>query len=201
VANDYYFVTRWRVAGRGDEVYALISRPLDYPRWWPSVYLETEEIDPGDASGLGRRTRFLTKGWLPYTLRWQSRAIEINRPHRLTIEATGDFDGRGIWMIEQHGAFVNMTFDWKLRADKPLLRYLSFLLKPAFAANHRWAMEQGRKSLELEIARRHAKAPQEAARIPAPPGPNTTSGVWLAAGTVVIFGGLGVLLWAVLRLF
>ena len=45
-----------------------------------------------------------------------------------------------------------MTYDWKIRADKPLLRYLSFLLKPIFSANHRWAMAQGEKALRAELA-------------------------------------------------
>jgi hypothetical protein len=30
------------------------------------------------------------------------------------------------------------------------------LVKPAFAANHRWAMASGERSLGLELARRHA---------------------------------------------
>jgi len=68
------------------------------------------------------------------------------------------------------------------------LRYLSFLLKPAFSANHRWAMERGRESLELEIARRHAQTPEERHRIPAPPQPNRTSGLWLGLGLVVVVG-------------
>ena len=42
---------------------------------------------------------------------------------------------------------ANITFDWKIRADKTLLRLLSFLLKPVFAANHRWAMAKGLESL------------------------------------------------------
>lgn len=45
---------------------------------------------------------------------------------------------------------------WRVSAAKPLLRYLSFLLKPVFAANHRWAMKKGEESLRIEIARRKA---------------------------------------------
>jgi len=30
--------------------------------------------------------------------------------------------------------------DWRIRAEKPLLRYRSFLVKPVFGANHRWVM-------------------------------------------------------------
>ena len=63
---------------------------------------------------------------------------------------------------------VDLTFDWKIRGDKLLLRYLSFLLKPIFAANHRWAMAKGEESLKLELARRRAPTPKDAARIPPP---------------------------------
>jgi len=189
-SNEYHFITRWRVQGASDEVYDLISHPLEYPRWWPAVYLQTEEVAPGDERGVGRRIRLHTKGWLPYTLHWESCSTESARPRRLAIRATGDFDGRGIWTLEQEGQFVNITFDWKLTADKPLLRHLSFLLKPVFSANHRWAMARGLESLQLELARRHARTDGERKRIPLPPGPNKTSGVWLAFGTLVFIAAI-----------
>jgi hypothetical protein len=44
-------------------------------------------------------------------------------------------------------------------------------MKPLFAANHRWAMRQGLKSLQLELRRRRATSAQALAAIPAPPPP------------------------------
>jgi len=67
--------------------------------------------------------------------------------------------GRGIWTLVQDGEWVNVTYDWKIQATKPLLRRLSFLLKPIFAANHHWAMRKGDESLKLELERRHARTP------------------------------------------
>ena len=154
--NDYHFVTHWRVAGGIEQVYDLIANPVEYPRWWSSVYLETEELARGDEGGAGRRFRLHTKGFLPYTLRWESCAIEARRPHRLEIRATGDFNSRGIWTLRQNGGFVEVDFDWKLTAEKPLIRYLSFLLKPLFSANHRWAMAKGQEGLIREL--RNARA-------------------------------------------
>ncbi len=188
MTNDYYFLTHWRIQATAEEIYDIISRPHEYPRWWPSVYLDTHELEPGDEHGLGHRVRLHTKGWLPYTLRWESCATGTERPHRLVVSATGDFNGRGVWTFEQDAEFVNVSFDWMLTAEKPALRNLSFLLKPAFEANHRWAMERGRESLELELARRRAKTPEERERIPAPPGPNKTSGLWLGLGAVTVIG-------------
>lgn len=52
--NDYHFVTRWRVPASIEDVNAILSDPLDLPRWWPAVYLEASEIEPPDASGSGQ---------------------------------------------------------------------------------------------------------------------------------------------------
>jgi hypothetical protein len=185
-SNEYHFITRWRVKGTTDEIFDVISRPLDYPRWWPSVYLRTEEIEPGDEHGIGRRIRLHTKGWLPYTLLWESTSTESVKPQRIAIRADGDFLGRGIWTFEQDGECVNSTFDWKLTAEKPLLRWFSIFLKPIFSANHRWAMQRGLESLKLELERRHARNAEQLRAIPAPPGPNRTSWIWLFLGTALI---------------
>lgn len=46
------------------------------------------------------------------------------------------------------------TSDWRVSASEPLLRRLSWLLKLAFSANHRWAMARGQEALALELRRR-----------------------------------------------
>lgn len=153
--NEYHFITHWRVEGTAEEVYRILEDATDLVRWWPSVYLDVQELEPGDEQGIGRVVSLHTKGRLPYTLRWHFRVTDVDYPHGFTLEAWGDFVGRGIWTFEQDGRWVNVTYNWKIRADKPLLRYLSPLLKPIFEANHRWAMDQGEESLRLELARRH----------------------------------------------
>jgi hypothetical protein len=173
MASNYYeFVTHWRVRGSLEEINEVLENGPDLARWWPSVYLAVWEVEPGDEHGVGKVVGLHTKGWLPYTLRWSFRVTESHYPYGFTLEAWGDFVGRGIWTFEQDGPWVNMTYDWRISAEKPLLRYLSFLLKPIFSANHRWAMARGQESLVLELARRHANGPKELARIPAPPGPS-----------------------------
>lgn len=57
------------------------------------------------------------------------------------------------------------------RVYSELIRTLSFLFKPIFSANHRWAMAREEESLKLELTRRRATTPENAARIPPPPGP------------------------------
>src|SRR5579883_3121095 len=138
-ANEYHFVTHWRVESTVEEVAEVLGNAVDLTRWWPSVYLAVKELEPGGPGGVGRVVELHTKGRLPYGF---------------SLEAWGDFEGRGIWTFTQDGGAVNITYDWRIRAEKPLLRYFSFLLKPVFSANHRWAMARGEESLRAEVARR-----------------------------------------------
>jgi hypothetical protein len=167
-SNDYHFITHWRVAGTVAEVSDILADAPGLARWWPSVYLDVKVLAPGDGTGVGKKVSLFTKGWLPYTLRWQFQVTRIN-PQGFELEATGDFVGRGIWTLTQDGPDVLVEYDWKILAEKPLLRDFSFIMKPLFGANHRWAMAKGEESLKLELARRHAGSDAERALIPAPP--------------------------------
>jgi Polyketide cyclase / dehydrase and lipid transport len=155
-ANDYIFLTRWEVQGKADEAYEILIDVPGYLRWWPEVYLAVRPLAPAGKDGIGQNYRLLTRGKLPYRLRWDARIIETRRPGSFTIEATGDFVGRGVWTFEEHGSDLKILFDWRLRAEKPLLKSLSFLLRPLFRWNHRWAMARGEEGLRREFALRRA---------------------------------------------
>lgn len=171
-ANTYHFVTVWRVKGSLHEVTSILGDAPGLVRWWPSVYLDVQEVAPGDHEGLGRVISLYTKGWLPYTLRWKFRITEVNHRFGFTIKAWGDFVGRGIWTFEaKEAGWVRITYDWQIGTEKPVLKYFSIVMKPIFSANHRWAMARGEESLKLEMARRQAKGLADLARIPEPPGP------------------------------
>lgn len=169
MGSDYRFLTEWRVAGTVGEVEDVLGDAGALPRWWPSVYLAVEEIDEGGADGVGRAVAVHTKGWLPYTLRWTLRITEPLSDTGFALEATGDLEGTGRWTFTQDGPEVAITYDWRVSATKPLLRRMAWLLKPAFAANHRWAMRRGEESLSLELRRR--RAGQSGAAVPPPPPP------------------------------
>lgn len=135
-ANEYAFLTRWRVEGSPEEVYRAIEDTDAYPRWWGRVWLAVERVEEGDADGTGRRYKLFTQGRRPYRLRWESRTAEKVFPSRIAIEAAGDFVGRGVWTFKPDGAVTNVTYDWRLRADKAVIRALSFALKPLYRWNH-----------------------------------------------------------------
>ena len=194
MSNNYQFVTRWRAEGTCGEVADILGDPLALARWWPSVYLDVQQLRAPDARGVGRRVRLRTKGWLPYTLAWEFEVVESRYPYGFTIVANGDFEGVGVWTFEESGQDVDITYDWRIRAEKPLLRNLSFVLRPIFEANHRWAMARGEESLVLELARRRATTDVARAKIPAPPGPVTYGAAALVAGAAALAATLAYLM-------
>jgi hypothetical protein len=192
--NNYHFITEWQVEGTCGEVADIIGDPTDLARWWPAVYLQAEQLEPPKPSGTGRRMRVWTKGWLPYTLRWEFTVTQSRYPFGFTIEATGDFVGRGEWTFVQEGPIVRVTYDWRILAEKPLLKFFTPALRPVFEANHRWAMAQGEASLKLELARRRATSAAARAAIPPPPPPTTFAAIGLIGGAAVVGGTMAFLL-------
>jgi hypothetical protein len=182
VAVDYEFCTVWRATGTAGEVRDVLADGASLPRWWPAVYLSVDILEEGDATGVGAELALNTKGWLPYTLRWTLSVTEPITDTGYALAAAGDLVGAGRWTFSQDGPQVVVTYDWRVSASKPLLRRLTWLLRPVFAANHRWAMARGEESLRLELRRRRATSEAERRRIPPPP-PATFG--WLTRGRPV----------------
>jgi hypothetical protein len=79
----------------------------------------------------------------------------------ITRVASVDFVGRDMWTLVHYGPETLVKWDWKILAEKPLLRDFSLIMKLILSAKHRWAMAGGEESLQLELARDHAAGPAE----------------------------------------
>jgi len=65
-----------------------------------------------------------TKGWMPYLLHWNVRELSSDPPGSLVIEVSGDFEGRGIWTLMPDGDHTSITYDWRIRVEKPGVKKL-----------------------------------------------------------------------------
>jgi uncharacterized protein YndB with AHSA1/START domain len=141
----YRFVDEWLVPGTPEQVYAVLSCPREYPDWWGDAFLEGEGDDPPAAPG--KRARLVTRGRLPYRLRWELECLEADAPNRLVSRIEGDFVGEGIWTIAAAETGTRVVLEWNVEVRTPLVRHLTPILRPLFAWNHRWAMDRGRERM------------------------------------------------------
>jgi hypothetical protein len=169
MGSDYQFFTEWRVPATIDEVKDVLGDADALPRWWPAVYLQIRELRDEGPDGTGKEVDVYTKGYMPYTLRWRMLITEPLTDAGFALAASGDLEGTGKWTFAQDGPEVVITYDWRIRATKPLLQKLTWLLRPFFSANHVWAMRRGEESLRLELRRRRARTEAELAKVPPPP--------------------------------
>jgi len=156
-SNEYHFITQWIVTATCQEVSEILEDAEALKKWWPSVYLDVRVLNEGGINGIGKIVDLYTKGWLPYTLRWKFEVTASHKPNGFTIRAFGDLEGTGTWSFKQEGAQCRIIYDWNIVGEKPLFKYFSFVLKPIFARNHRWAMKKGMESLMLELKRKRGE--------------------------------------------
>jgi Polyketide cyclase / dehydrase and lipid transport len=155
----YRFVTNWRVHAPCEEVSDVLEDTDRISVWWPSVYHECTILERGGEHALGRRVAVTTKGFLPYLIRWRFTVVAQNYPHGSQIVADGDLEGEGRWTLRQDGDDTAVNYEWNVRANHPFIRRFSWLLRPLFAANHNWTMQQGLRGLRQELAGRERGQP------------------------------------------
>ena len=152
--RELYIPTTWRVKGKTEDVYEILTTPQGFVRWWSAVYLDVRELRAGDTRGVGRIVRLITKGKLPYKLHWQAEVIAADKPRHMQIQARGDLTGCGEWHLRQDGDFTEVRYDWTVSLTKAWMVYLLPLLERVFVANHVWAMRRGLEGLQGELAKR-----------------------------------------------
>jgi hypothetical protein len=81
-------------------------------------------------------------------VRTRSRITHLEPPHAIAADVDGDLRGHGRWTLTPIADGTHVRFDWNVFADRPLLRVLSPLLRPALRWNHAWAIARAREGLE-----------------------------------------------------
>jgi mannose-6-phosphate isomerase-like protein (cupin superfamily)/uncharacterized protein YndB with AHSA1/START domain len=142
----YAFTDEWEVAAPRDAVFEALADGDSYPLWWRPVYLSVES---SGAPAVGTQSAQHFKGRLPYHLHTRSTITRYEPPALLEADVEGDLRGRGLWTLTATEAGgTHVRFDWTVHADRPLLRALTPLLRPALRANHAWAIARAIEGLE-----------------------------------------------------
>jgi uncharacterized protein YndB with AHSA1/START domain len=145
-SREYVFVDEWVVDAPRESVFAALADARSYPLWWKPVYLDVESSGEPE---VGSESRQHFKGRLPYHLRTRSRITRLEAPAVIGADVDGDLRGTGLWTLtELPDGGTHVRFDWRVHADRLLLRLLTPVLRPALRWNHAWAIARAREGLE-----------------------------------------------------
>jgi uncharacterized protein YndB with AHSA1/START domain len=145
VTAAYRFLDRWVIPAPIEEVYDAVGDPLGYERWWTDFVLHAS----GDAGppAPGKRNELLVKAYLPYKVNFGLEVIEAERPRRILSRLSKDFDGTGLWTLQEKADATEATLDWRPLVNHSLIKHLTPVLRPLFRSNHTWAMRRGERQL------------------------------------------------------
>lgn len=143
--NHYRFRSLWSLPAPPADVYAVLERAEEYPRWWPQVR---------SVIRLDEDTGILTiRSLLPYALTFTARGTRRDPGARvLETVLSGDIDGWARWTVTADGTGTLARYDQEVEVRKPLLRRLAVPGRPVFRANHRLMMRSGRRGLRRRLA-------------------------------------------------
>jgi hypothetical protein len=140
----------WRFAAPIDSIYAAVCDPLRWPQWWPDAR-SIEELQPGDADGVGQRLHCVWQGRLPYALNFE--LLTTRMQPRVAVEGcvSGELEGIGRCEFSQEGNVAVVRHEWRVRTTP---RWMNLLLPVAhvlFKRNHAQAMRRGGEGLARHL--------------------------------------------------
>jgi hypothetical protein len=153
-SNVFRFEESWSIPDVApEEVWEVLARGELLPQWWKGVYLEAQTLD-GSEPHVGGRVRARARGFLPYHLNFTLEATELVRGRLVAVKTSGDFDGRWRAELSPKEGGTQADLIWEVSVERPILRLLAPLLRPAFAWNHRWTTPRGERGLKEFLAAR-----------------------------------------------
>ncbi|MDX8459808.1 SRPBCC family protein [Mesorhizobium humile] len=154
-SNVFRFDESWDIPeGTPQEVWDVLSDAELLPLWWGDAYKEVEPLDKKGKGVVGARARARARGALPYELNFIIEAAELEPGRLVVVKTFGDFDG--LWRAElsPSGQGTHVDLVWQVTVERPILKLLAPLLRPAFAWNHRWTTPRGEAGLRRYLAAR-----------------------------------------------
>jgi mannose-6-phosphate isomerase-like protein (cupin superfamily) len=158
-ASEYRFLDKWFIPYPIDVVFEALLHGEDYPRWWGEAWKRVTPIGDAPAGSIGAKTEVIAGGFLPYTITLELEVARIEHPNLIGVLSRGDLEGTGTWRLHEFDGGTAVSYDWRVRAGKPLIRRFSPIVKPLFRANHNWVMRRGEGALTRWLA-----SPQRVAR-------------------------------------
>lgn len=140
---DYRLQTTWRIEAPLADVYAAIHDSLSWPVWW-SVVKKVEQLEAGDAAGIGNLRRYAWQGKLPYRLSFNVCTTRIEALIAIEGAVHDDLEGVGRWYFSRRGKVSIVRYEWNVRSTRWRMTLVSPLARSIYNAR---IMAQGGECL------------------------------------------------------
>lgn len=149
----YRFESEWILTADIEAVFELLVRSDDFSVWWPSVR-KSRLIEEGEPNGVGRRAGYSLKSPLLYSMRFETKTIEVDRPRRIHGLIRGDLVGTGTYLLERVDQGTRVGFSWHVATARTWMNWVAPAAKPLFVWAHHRLMQEGCKAMARHMGAR-----------------------------------------------
>jgi uncharacterized protein YndB with AHSA1/START domain len=178
---DYHCVSTWQLQAPIEQVWTAITDLERLPAWYSGVQ-DARVLASGDAHGVGTRVRYVIKGRLPLRLAFEATITRSVPPREQELQAEGELEGTGRWLLEQQGEVTTARYTWDVRTTRPWMNLLAPVARPIFTWNSRGVMLQAGEGLA-----RFLDVPLVGAEFTASTRPGARRLGWAALATLVLW--------------
>ncbi len=158
-ATHFDLVSHWRIHAPVESVWAALTDPTSWPRWWPYVR-RVCTLREGAADGVGSLRRIDWSTRLPYHIVIEVEGLESVRHQRLRGLSRGQLEGEGLWLLRPDDGFTDVTYVWRVQLTRRWMRWLAPMLAPLFRWNHAGVMRAGEAGLRRHLERAPVAQPR-----------------------------------------
>ena len=149
-AAQFQLVSHWHIAAPIERVWEALKETQEWPVWWRYVK-SVQEIDAGNADGLGAVRHIAWSSRLPYGVAFDVTVTEMTRPRRMQGRASGQLEGVGTWELTPEGDTTRVRYIWCVDLGTRWMRLLAPLAAPVFRWNHDGVMRAGAQGLAKHL--------------------------------------------------
>lgn len=150
---EYRFITSWQLEAPLQSVFDTILDSLHWPNWWRGAEY-VEQLEPGDANGIGSRRRYTWKSLMGYRLCFDALASRVEPPHVLEATVIGDLKGYGRWTFCHDKGITTVCYEWHVHTTKHWMNLLAPVAHGIFSYNHHVLMRRGAEGLAHHLRAR-----------------------------------------------
>lgn len=138
----YMFETEWVLTAPIEKVFEVLEHPEEFSNWWPSVK-NSRLLEEGDADGIGTRAAYSIRSPLGYGMKFDVKAVEVDRPKRIHCVVRGDLIGTGTYLLESVDTMTHVRFNWYVSTTKSWMNFVAGFAKPLLVWAHHSVMREG----------------------------------------------------------
>lgn len=138
----YMFETEWVLTAPIERVFELFEHPEEFSNWWPSVK-NSRLLEEGNADGVGTRAAYSIRSPLGYSMKFDVKSVEVDRPKRIHSVVRGDLIGTGTYLLESVEMMTHVRFNRYVSTTKSWMNLVAGFAKPLLVWAHHSVMSEG----------------------------------------------------------